>query len=166
MASAGLTVPAESAAEITNGVFFEGLEASASVQCDALDGDAPALPEASLVVDNLVFLGAEVLPGGFDPEVPNQAPIVVPALGSVAVNVQEWSVVDGYQILTTTALRVVSRGSTTEIGVVECGWPDPAGPAGLPATGPDGAAVIVAGGAGGAFILLGAMLFVRRRRVV
>lgn len=166
VSSLGQTVPAGSAAGIMDGIFFEELDASLTLQCVATDDDAPAEPSASMLVGNLAWDGDPVLPGGFDLGVPNQAPLVIPGLGTVAVNVQEWSVVDGYQILTATALRVVSGEVTTDIGVAECGWPNPAAaPAGLPATGLDAGQLILALGAGGALIVLGVFLYRRRSAV-
>ena len=133
---------------------------------DTLDIDpfwGHAIKDRPIVaIDVVRFAGEPVAPDDFDFTVPNQPGIEVADGLTVFFNVQEYATVGGYEVLTTTAMRVVGGDEVSrDFGVVSCALPAPTVLASTGASAGD-AAPLAAGAALAA--LLGAVLVLRRRR--
>lgn len=164
LVSYGTPVPSLSQFALPLGTFFDDLQVAVGMVCTTLEDYAD--PESATVDPYAIFLfdgaawdGSSFLPPTYDPEIPNQAPFTVPGLGTVAFNEQSTSIVDGYEVLTATALHVVTATEDVTIGVTECAKPAPQ----LAAT---GASVDAAPALMGAVLLslAGVVLVLRRRR--
>lgn len=108
--------------------------------------------------------GADFLPADFDASIPNQAPLTVPGFGTVTLNQQVASQLDGYDVVTTTAVHIVTEeGDDVRLGETTCGIPQAVTPAGpqLAATG--GELPVGAFGAAIIAVLAGLALVARRR---
>jgi LPXTG-motif cell wall-anchored protein len=165
--SYGALAPSASVALVPAVTLFEELSAGFLLQCSTLEEpEDPASPTVPTYVDltvlEIVYDGGVIVPGS-EP-LPNQAPIVVPGLGTISLNEQVRTVVDGWEIITATALHIVTPTDDIRLGVVECAQPAAAQ---LAATGADRADAQL-GLAGGVMLALAGIVLVlgRRRRAV
>jgi LPXTG-motif cell wall-anchored protein len=163
LVSYGEIAPSASVIVVPHITLLEELEVGFYMQCSTLqDPEEAESPTVPSYID-FGLLGAVYDGGAIAPScepLPNQAPIIVPGLGTVAINEQVKTVVDGWEILTGTALHIVTPTEDIRLGVVEC-----AQPAVLAATGADRADAQL-GVAGAVMLALAGIVLVlgRRRR--
>lgn len=155
-ASSGQTVAATSSVIITSWEV-EGLSASILQVGCGLEGDPLAVHFAGSEPE---YGGVSIVPDITVYETPNLPGVVVDGLGTVFFNQQTVTESDGFQFLSTDAIRVVpDEGEPFVIGRFACAVPAETV---LPATGASPAAPAIAG----ALILLaGTVLLIARRRV-
>jgi hypothetical protein len=163
--SYGPVVPNVSVALAPFVTLFDDLDIGFGIQCSTLE--EPENPESAVVptyaelfVFGLEYGGVPIAASG--EVLPNQAPIVVPGFGTVALNEQVKTVVDGWEILTSTAAHIVTPTDDIRLGVVECAQLAPA-TAQLAATGADRADAQL-GFAGAALLALAGVVLVLSRR--
>ena len=136
------------------GYTFPSIEATCIVE----EGERQATVE---LPGGAQLAALPLTPVGYDFNIPNQAPIPIGDVATIAFNEQVHTTVGGWDVLTVTAVHLVGIDVDVRIGVVSCALP--AG-AELAATGStmDAAPVLV----GAAVLLLGGVLLVLRRRRV
>jgi LPXTG-motif cell wall-anchored protein len=113
-------------------------------------------------MSNPNYNGSEIVPDVSIYSVPNQPPVVVPGLGTVYFNEQEVSELTDWQIVSATAIRIVTESGEIRVGNTSCAIPAEDV---LPATGADAAPALAAALLALLALLVGAGFVLLRRRV-